>query len=92
LRKLPAERWRRLVAAASWSRLDPVDVYRIITESSAQTAPIIQKIAYVDLNSERSEANISLGEAVARDHGVNVRAFATVAVATQWLAAELGIP
>jgi hypothetical protein len=28
--------------------LDPVDVYRIIAESSAQTAPIIQKIAYVD--------------------------------------------
>src|SRR3990172_5033205 len=26
--------------------LDPVDVYRIIAGSSAQTAPIIQKIAY----------------------------------------------
>jgi hypothetical protein len=72
--------------------LDSVDVYRIITKSSAQTAPIIQKIAYVDLNSERSVANISLGEAVARDHGVNVRAFPTVQAAEQWLAAELGIP
>jgi hypothetical protein len=66
--------------------LDPVDVYRIIAESSAQTAPIIQKIGYVDLNSEHSVANISLGEAVARDHGVNVRAFPTVAAAEQWLA------
>jgi len=63
-----------------------VDVYRIIAESSAQTASIIQKIAYVDLNLERSVANISLGEAVARDHGVNVRAFPTVAAAEQWLA------
>jgi hypothetical protein len=66
--------------------LDPVDVYRNIAESSAQTAPIIQKIGYVDLNSEHSVANISLGEAVARDHGVNVRAFPTVAAAEQWLA------
>jgi ABC-type lipoprotein release transport system permease subunit len=71
--------------------LDPVDVYRIIAEPSAQTAPVIQRIAYVDLNSERSEANITLGEAVARDHGVNVRVFPTVAAAEQWLAAELGI-
>ena len=70
--------------------LDPVDVYRIIAESSAQTAPIIQKIAYVDLNSERSVANISLGEAVARDHGVNVRAFPTVAAAEHWLAPPEG--
>ena len=70
--------------------LDPVDVYRIIAESSAQTAPIIQKIGYVDLNSEHSVANISLGEAVARDHGVNVRAFPTVAAAEQWLAPPNG--
>ena len=72
--------------------LEPVDVYRIIAESSTQTAPIIQKIAYVELNSERSVANISLGEAVARDRGVNVQAFPTVATAEQGLAAELGIP
>ena len=72
--------------------LAPVDVYRIIAESSAQTAPIIQKIAYVDLDAERSDANITLGEAVARDHGVNVRVFPTVAAAEQWLATELGFP
>jgi len=32
--------------------LEPVDVYRIITESSAQTSPVIHKIAYVDINLE----------------------------------------
>ena len=69
-----------------------MDVYRIIAESSAQTAPIIQKIAYVDLDAERSDGNITLGEAVARDHGVNVRVFPTVAAAEQWLATELGFP
>jgi len=65
--------------------LEPVDVYRIITESSAQTSPVIHKIAYVDINLEHPLPNIRLGERVARDRGVNVRAFSTFAAAMEWL-------
>lgn len=72
--------------------LDPVDVYRIIMESSARTAPVIRKIAYVDINPEHPQTNIELGETVARDHGVNVMAFSTVPEAVEWLEAESGSP
>lgn len=72
--------------------LDPVDVYRIILESSARTAPVIRKIAYVDLNPEHPQTNIRLGETVARDQGVNVMAFSTVPEALEWVEAEPGSP
>jgi hypothetical protein len=65
--------------------LDPVQVYRIILDSSPRTAPIIRRIAYVDLNPEHPSTNIELGEAVARDQGVNVRVFPTLDLAESWM-------
>ncbi|MGQ0604145.1 MAG: hypothetical protein ACT4QE_20885 [Anaerolineales bacterium] len=65
--------------------LDPVDVYRITTAASPETSPIVLKIAYVDVQTQRPSSNIRLGEAVARDRGVNVRAFHTVKGAEEWL-------
>ena len=70
--------------------LDPVDVYRIILESSARTAPVIRMIAYVDLNPEHPQTNIKLGETVARDQGVNVRTFSTVPETMEWIESEPG--
>lgn len=70
--------------------LDPVDVYRIILESSARTAPVIRTIAYIDLNPEHPQTNIELGETVARDQGVNVMAFSTVPEAMEWIESEPG--
>jgi hypothetical protein len=72
--------------------LDPADVYRVILESSARTAPVIKRIAYVDLNPQHPQSNIKLGEVVARDQGVNVMAFSTVLEAIEWLETELGLP
>lgn len=72
--------------------LDPVDVYAIARDASAETSPIIKKIGYVDLNPERSGSNIDLGEQVARDQGVNVRAFTSVEAAEAWLTMELSNP
>lgn len=72
--------------------LDPVDVYRVILESSARTAPVIKQIAYVDLNPQHPQSNIKLGEVVARDQGVNVMAFLSVPEAMEWLETEPGSP
>ncbi len=66
----------------------PVDAYRIISEASAQTAPVLLRIAYVDLNPEHSESVLELGEAVAKDRGVNIRMFGNLAAAEEWLTAE----
>jgi hypothetical protein len=69
-----------------------VEVYRVASDASAQTSPIIQKIAYVDLHASRSPSNIELAVAVARDRGVNVRAFDAVSAAEVWLASEHDSP
>ena len=66
-------------------RLDPVEVYRIIVSASADTVPVILSIAYVDLQSRDDNSNIDLSVEVARDRGVNVQAFRTVAEAEAWL-------
>ncbi len=68
----------------------PVDAYRLISDASAQTAPVLLRIAYVDLNHEHSASVLELGEAVAKDRGVNIRLFRSVAAAEEWLAAESG--
>ncbi len=65
--------------------LEPIDVYTIISESSAQTSPVIGKIAYVDANPDHPLTNLRLGEKVARDRGVNVRAFSSFVGALEWL-------
>jgi hypothetical protein len=65
--------------------IDPVEVYKLIRDASAETSPIIQRIAYVDLNPRRSEQNIELAVTVARDLGVNVRSFPSVEAAREWL-------
>jgi len=66
--------------------LDPVEVYHVATDASTQTSPVIAKIAYIDLRARRSPSNVELAVTVARDRGVNVRAFPTFAQAQEWLA------
>jgi hypothetical protein len=68
--------------------IEAVEVHQITSQASVQTSPIIQKIAYVDLHVNRSPSNIELGVAVARDRGVNVRAFDTVTAAEDWLRSQ----
>jgi hypothetical protein len=67
------------------SRLDPVEVYRIIMSASADTLPVILRIAYVDLQAQDDHSNVDLSVEIARDRGVNVAAFRTVADAEAWL-------
>ena len=65
--------------------LDSLEVYRVVSEASAETSPIISQIAYVDVNPEHSGTNVDLGVAVARDRGVNVRSFLNLGDAEEWL-------
>jgi hypothetical protein len=66
----------------------PADVYKIITRASSQTSPIVNKIAFVDVNPIHLSSIAALGEAVGRDRGVHVRIFRTVAEAAAWLTGE----
>ncbi len=65
--------------------LDPADVYNVITKASSLTSPIVNMIAYVDVNPEHTPTIAALGEAVARDRGANVRVFKNNAEAAAWL-------
>ena len=65
----------------------PVDVYKIITKASAQTSPIVNKIAFVDVDPTHMSSIAALGEAVGRDRGANVRVFRTIEEAESWLIA-----
>jgi hypothetical protein len=73
----------------SGARLEPVEVYRVAVEASADTTPIILRIAYVDVRAGSVRSNVDLGLAVARDRGVNVEAFGTVSEAEAWLSGQV---
>ncbi len=66
----------------------PADVYKIISKASSQTSPIVNKIAFVDVNPIHSPAIAVLGEAVGRDRGANVKVFRSIDEAATWLTAE----
>lgn len=66
--------------------LNSLEVYRVVSEASAETSPIIMQIAYVDVNPEHASSNVDLGVAVARDRGVNMRSFRCLSDAEEWLA------
>ena len=65
--------------------LPPAEAYKIVTKASALTSPILNKIAYVDINPEHLPSIADLGETVARDRGANVRVFRDVGEAEEWL-------
>jgi len=68
--------------------LSPADIYKIISKASSQTSPILNRIAYVDTNTEHLPSIGALGEAVARDRGANVKVFHEIGEAVNWLMAE----
>jgi hypothetical protein len=62
-----------------------VDIYSIVSENSEAALARRLKVAFVDVNNEHVRSNATFAETVARNRGVNVRAFATLAEAQQWL-------
>lgn len=67
------------------SGLDVAEIYWQVSNGSQNVQPI-RCIAYVDVNPEHDLSRMLFAETVAVNRGVNVRVFATVAEAEQWLA------
>jgi hypothetical protein len=61
------------------------DIFEIVSEGSERTWPYVRRIAYVDVNPQHSQPDMKFAETAAVNRGVNVRVFASVAEAEQWL-------
>jgi hypothetical protein len=61
------------------------EIYGIVSESSDYPIARLLKVAFVNLNMEHSTSNVRFAETVARNRGVNIRAFRNVQDAQAWL-------
>ena len=62
-----------------------VDVFDLVCTASAAFAPMVQQIAFVDINPEHNVSNLYFGETVAVNRGVNARVFPDVPSAVEWI-------
>jgi len=62
-----------------------VTIYNIVREASQRVGSEVQRIACVDVNPEHRAENMQFAETAAVNRGVNVRMFATVREAADWL-------
>ena len=62
-----------------------VDIYGIVSEGSEYPLAHLLKVAFVNANDEHPATSVKFAETVARNRGVNVRAFPTVQEAQAWL-------
>lgn len=62
-----------------------LDLYKVIADSSDESAGIGIRAAYVELNPLRSDTNMQMAENVARTRGIPVRTFRDEAAAEAWL-------
>jgi hypothetical protein len=64
-----------------------VDIYSIVSEGTEYPLARQVNVAFVNANAEHAVSSWKFAETVARNRGVNVRAFANVAEAVAWLRA-----
>lgn len=62
-----------------------VDVYSIVIESAEAPLAHLLKVAFVNVNPEHARSSATFAETVARNRGINIRTFATLAEAQEWL-------
>ncbi len=62
-----------------------VDVYSIVIESSEAPLAHQLKVAFVNVTPDHARSSATFAETVARNRGINVRVFATIAEAQAWL-------
>ena len=62
-----------------------VDIYSIVSENSEYPRAHLLKVAFVNVNSEHAAGSAKFAETVARNRGINVRAFPIVEEARAWL-------
>lgn len=68
--------------------LETFRIYDLVSKASEQTAQVVCKIAYVDINPEHDATRMEFAENVAVNRGVFVRVFSTIQAAEQWLIGE----
>lgn len=62
-----------------------LDLYKVMTTGSDEAIGSGLRVAYVELNPERSDANMFMAEDVAMTRGISVRTFRDVGLAEAWL-------
>lgn len=67
------------------SSVSMLDLYKVIAAGSDESTGLGIRAAYVELNPNRSDANMQMAENVALSRGIPVRAFRDVATAETWL-------
>jgi hypothetical protein len=65
-----------------------LDLYKVISAGSDDSAGIGIRAAYVELNPTRSDANMQMAENVAMTRGIPIRTFRDIAAAEAWLLAK----
>ena len=64
------------------------DIYQLVAEGSQRVFPHVRRLAYVDTNPLHSSSDMQFAENVAVNRGLNMRVFARVEDAEQWITAE----
>jgi len=62
-----------------------LDLYKVVSTGSDESAGVNLQAAYVELNPLRSDDNMRMAENVARTRGIPVRTFRDVETAEAWL-------
>ena len=68
--------------------LDLGEIFGVVAEGSRSVWPVVQQIAYVDVNPRHDQQNMKFAETVGVNRSVNVRVFRTVPEAENWIAAQ----
>lgn len=61
------------------------EIYRIVSEGTEYPIARALKVAFVNVNTEHPASSVRFAETVARNRGVNIRAFRNVQDAQAWL-------
>jgi hypothetical protein len=72
--------------------MDVGEIFGVVSEASKTVWPVLQKMAYVDVNPRHDLRNMKFAETVAVNRSVNVRVFASVQDAENWLVEQLPPP
>jgi hypothetical protein len=61
------------------------EIFGVVEEGSRTVWPVVQRVAYVDVNRRHDLKDMKFAETVAVNRSVNIRVFADVASAESWL-------
>ena len=68
------------------------EIFGVVEEGSRSVWPVVQRVAYVDVNRQHELKNMKFAETVAVNRSVNIRVFADLSSAESWLRAPSDPP